>query len=225
MAITFPRAMPVLGPASQFFEVARPFFLSPTRRGRVGAMASGFPVWTAKWSLGQGMSARVSDDWRAFIDSLKGPSRLFLGHEFGREFPREYPHGFAGMTRHSGGPFSGEAQSWSQSIDSDQVVTLTLTGLPTGFRISPGDYVDFRWGSGESHRRTLVRSLEAATAPTGTAQFVINIAVPVITPSSADAHLDRPCCLMRLDPSSEVQSMDRRRVAGGNIMAIQDLVE
>ena len=225
MTISFPRAMPASGVGEQRFELQRVQFLSPTNRGRIGAMEAGFPLWSAEWSLAQAMGQDLSDTWRAWIAAQEGPRRLFLGFEYGREYPRAYPTGFGGLTRAGGGSFDGSATSWSQTTPSDGPARLTLAGLPAGLVLAAGDYVDFRWTTGGEARRALVRLLEPVTANVGGGAVVsISPAVPAITPGGAVAHLDNPACLMRLTPDSQVTAMDRRKVAGARLTAIQDLL-
>jgi len=209
--------MPAAGVGGQRFELQRADFLAPERKGRIGAMAAGFPLWTAEWTLPAAMGQAGSDEWRAFVTSLEGPLRLFLGKEYGRRFPRAYPQGF-------GGSFDGAAASWSQAITDGQAV-LSLGGLPAGLVLAPGDYVDFRWTTGGEARRTLVRSLSSGVASGGGAvSLVVAPAVPALTPESAVAHLDDPACLMRLSPQTEISAMDRRRVAGARILGVQELL-
>lgn len=226
MALVFPLTPPASGPASQTFEPKRLDFLAPEASGRLGAMSGAFPLWSAEWSLGQALSQDLSDQWRAFLSALEGPRRLFLAHEYGREFPRAYSRGFGGMATAGGGAFSGAAGSWSQSIASDGQALLTLTGLPAGLALAAGDYVDFRWTTSGQARRSMVRALAAATADGSgvVSGMVVTPAVPTITPGSAVAHLDNPACLMRLSPQTQISPMDRRRIAGARIQAIQDLL-
>jgi len=224
MSLTFPRPMPLAGVGGQRFELQRADFLSPERKGRIGAMAAGFPLWTAEWTLPASMGQTGSDEWRAFLASLEGPLRLFLGKEYGRRFPRAYPAGFDGLSRAAGGAFDGSVTSWSQMITDGQAV-LSLGGLPAGLVLAPGDYVDFRWTTGGEARRTLVRSLAPAVASSGGAvSLVVSPAIPALTPESAVAHLDDPACLMRLAPQTEISAMDRRKVAGARVLGVQELL-
>lgn len=223
MAITFPRAMPLTGPARQRFEIQRVDFLSPEASGRLGAITAGFPLWSATWSLGTFGSAR-SDEWRAWVSAQRGPQRLFLGRDYARTFPLAYPGGFGGMVRAgTSTPFTGAATSWSQTIDGSGTPVLTLNGLPAAFAGGYGDYVDFRWGT---FKRALVRALEPAVASgSGAISFSIEPAIPSLVPVDAVAHLDGPACLMRLTSDTDVGEIDRRlSVTGGKIVALQDLI-
>ncbi|MES3152951.1 hypothetical protein [Sphingomonas faeni] len=220
-----PLEQPEAGQAQQTFELQRVDFLSPEAGGRIGAVSAGNPLWVAAWQLGK-IGAAKSDLWRAWLLRMRGSQRSFLGRDIARPFPLAYVGGFAGMTRAGGGAFGGAASTWSQVIDGDGSAQLTLTGLPSGFQGSVGDYVGFRWGVGDA-RRALVRLVLPASANAGgTATFIVEPPVPtLVVPASAIAHLDRPACVMKLLPGeSELGPIDRRlSVMSGKISAVQDL--
>lgn len=225
MTITFPRAAPVSGPSQQVFEPQGVDFDTAETGGAAYGVAAGFPRWQAEWTLGT-LSQALSDEWRAFLASLKGSQRSFLGFEYGRRFPRAYPGGFAGMTKAGGGDFDGELTSWSQTIGSDGQALVTLNGLPASFALARGDYMDLRWTTLGVERRHLVRMLEAATADGSgvIAGISVEPAIHVlVVPEDAEAHLDEPACVMRLLPETQVTAMGRRKVLGGRVVARQDL--
>lgn len=219
--------MPVTGVGGQVFEPMDVNLESSDVGGALYAVGVGAKRWRAQWSLAQALSMAGSDEWRAFVTSLNGSARTFLGHEFGREFPLLYGAGFTGLTRAGGGAFDGSLTSWSQTIGGDGQALATLNGLPAGFALSRGDYLDFRWTTSSVPRRHLVRALEAATANGSGVIAGVSVDPPIlsrIVPSDAVGHLDNPACVMRLMTSqTTVSAMDRRKVAGGSIVAIQDL--
>lgn len=223
MALTFPRAMPTLGAASQSFEPLRNDFLSPENGGRLGALTAGFPLWRGEWVLGKGINEAKADVWLAWLRAQRGPMNLFFGQDYRRPFPMAYPKGFAGLVRAVGGAaFDGSATSWSINGTGD---VLTLNGLPAGLAFSVCDYVDFRWTTGGVARRSLVSCVEPVTASGGgVATFAVEPPVPTITPGGAVAHLDNPSCLMRLTTDTQVDLMDRRKVPGLRVVALQDLL-
>lgn len=227
MTITFPRAMPAAGAARQTFEPSRVDYETGTAGGRTYGVTAGFPRWRAEWTLGAGMGTLQSDEWRAFIASLKGASREFFGRDVERPYPRLYPNGFAGLSRAAGGSFDGTATSWSQTIAADAQCLLTLNGLPAGFQMSMGDYVDFRWTTSSQPRRALVRSLENATANGSgvLAGLSVEPAIPSVVPGGATANLANPECVMKLVAGqTQITEMDRRRVAGARVVALQVLL-
>lgn len=225
--ISFPRDMPATGVARQVFEPQRVDYGSPENGGRNGAMAAGFPLWLAEWTLGQGMGPALSDEWRGWLASLRGAGRQFYGRDVGRPYPKAYLTGFGGMTRAGGGAFDGSTLTWSQTIGSDGQALLDLTGLPAALQLGVGDYVGFRWETEGQPRRALVRALEAQAATGGGAINDLSVEPPAtaVVPPTAVAYLNNPVCLMRLVTSgTKVTPMDRRRVAGATITALQDLL-
>lgn len=227
MSLTFPRSMPALGPARQVFEPQRVDYETATSGGRSYGVAAGLPRWRAEWTLANALTDVQSDEWRAFVASLKGAGREFYGRDVERPYPRAYRTGFGGLTRAGGGTFDGTATSWSQTIASDGQCLLTLNGLPASFQISMGDYVAFRWTTSSQPRRALVRALEAGTANGSgvLASLSVEPAIPSVVPGGAVAFLDNPECVMRLvTGETELSAMDRRRAVGGKIVALQVLL-
>lgn len=211
------RAMPPAGPRAQMFEPDRVDYASPETGGQVGAIAAGFPVWRAMWTLGRLGEAR-SDEWRAWVASQRGAGRLFLGRDYARTFPRAYPAGFAGLMRAGGGAFNGAATSWGQSIDAEGTATITLGGLPAALALAVGDYLGFKWGDG---RRAMVRAVQPAVA-SGSGVLAVAVEPPVfaVVPAGATAHLDSPCCLMRLiTDETRLEGIDRGLGITGGVIA------
>ncbi len=208
MTISFPRAMPDFGIVSQRFELQRVDLISPRTDGRINSMTVGFPLWSATWSLGAMTEAQMNV-WRAWVSSLRGPQRRFIGADQLAGLPQTY--------RDTGlGAFSGDAATWSVNSDRD---VLTMTGLGSGFTLLPGDMIGFRWGT---QKFTQVRCLEASTG--STAAVAVEPAVPTLVPGGAVAYVKDPVCLMRLTPETEIGETDIERVMSGRITAIQDLV-
>lgn len=219
-----PVDMPTSYVGQQQFELQRVDYMAPEASGRIGGVQAGFPLWLAVYTLGR-MPIENSDEWRAFLSGQRGQTRRFVGFPLERTLPREY------MDTGLPGGFSGAASSWSSSINADGDCELTLNGLPGGFVISPGDYIDFRYDATEDSIaglpwRALVRSTETGTASGGgVATFVVEPPVPTAVPGSAVAHLDNPGCTMAIVlDDTNLGPVDRLySIQGGQITAIQDL--
>lgn len=224
MAILFPRQMPLTGfGAGHQFELQRFDYAAPEDSGRIGGIAGSPAKWIGTWPLSRAMSVEMSDEWRAWVTSLRGQQKLFLGADVARRFPRAYGVGFAGLSRAGGGAFDGAAGSWSQEIDAEGSAVLTLGGLPASFAVKRGDYVGFRWSSGG--RRAIVRATEDVTGNSaGSLTVSVEPAVDLrVVPSGATAHFDNPLCLMKLlTDKTELGGMDRLgRIQGGTITGMQ----
>lgn len=221
-----PVAMPTMYVAIQEFELQRVDYLSPEASGRIGGVQAGFPLWSVVYTLGR-MPDDWSDTWRAFIANLRGQTRRFVGFPLERTLPKAYME--------TGLPigFSGAASGWSETINADGDSELTLTGLPAGFVLSTGDYIEFRYTATEDaiaglEWRALVRTVESATASGGgTATVIVEPPVPSSVPPAAVAHLDNPGCTMALvSDQSSLGPVDRLySINGGQITAIQDIRE
>jgi len=222
MALTFPRAMPTGGVDSQGFEISRVDFLSPRGDGRLNSVSAGFPLWRMTVTLNNA-DVDETDEWRAWVPAQRGASRMFFGRDLTRPFPKAYPKGFDGMIRAAGGAFTGAASSWAVNADRD---VPTLSGLPANLALGRNDYVGFKWTTGGSARRALVRVMEPASASAGGIwSGAVEPAVPNIVPGTAVAYLDNPDCLMRLVPDqTSIGEIDTLHSAGGTIVALQDLL-
>lgn len=231
MAITFPRAMPSRGAAMQEFEPHRVDYEAPEASGFQGGVQAGFPLWVGIWDLGP-VGHGVSDEWRAWVASLRGAQKTFYGRDWARPFPLAHINGFAGLNRAGGGSFPGSALTWTQTIDGEGVAYLQLTGLPAALALSVGDYIGLKWDAGGDaagtyRRRTLTRVLEAGTA-NGSGVVTVPVEPPVptlVVPGTALAHLDNPCCVMRqVTDQTKLGPIDRRRaIKSGHIVGLQDL--
>lgn len=224
--------MPERGVATQIFEPEEVDAAAPERGGRLGGVTLGFPLWNARWELSRNITRDASDEWRAFFARLRRSQRPFWAWDRDREFPKAYRDGFSRMTKIDGTPFDGALTSWSQAVDADGDARVTLGGLPSGLALGLGDYVGFRWDAsgspaGSHDRRTMVRVVEPSiSAADGTVTVMVEPALPVlVVPVAAEAHLDRPGCIMRMAPGdSGPAALDRRqKIAGGTLVAVQDL--
>lgn len=217
--MTLPTMPP--GVASEYFEPEWTDLTSPRNDGRVSGVTIGFPLWHGRWSLGQSISRRLSDEWRAFVASLRGQQLRFFGYEHGRQYPWAYPKGFVGTTRAGGGAFNGAASSWSINGDRD---VAGLTGLIANMDLRIGDMVMWRWETDGEPRRSLHRLLLDSTANgSGAASVTLTPPLPTLVPPSAIADFERPNCIMTRLPETKMGEKTRTLRVDGTIVAIQDL--
>lgn len=219
-----PGEMPDMYVGLQEFEPERIDYGAPEAGGRVTGVQAGFPLWRAVWTLGR-MTLEYSDIWRAWLAGMRGATRRFIGRDIARQLPKAYLE--TGMP----GGFDGECSDWSETINADDDAELTLSGLPVGFVLSLGDYVDFRWSATEDSIeglpwRAIVRVTEGGTANgSGIATVIVEPPVPTAVPDSAVAHVSETGCVMTLIlEDTALQAVDPlKAILGGQITAIQDL--
>lgn len=219
------------GVARVKLSVERVDFAAPEASGRQGGVQAGWPLWLGTWELDR-VDRLSADLWEAFHARLRGRQRLFLGGDTSRPYPVAHAAGFGGMTRATGGAFTGGALSWAQNIDADLNAAIALTGLPAAFTVSVGDYIGWKWdaagaGAASYGRRALARVVIGAVASGGGAATV-TIEPPVntlVVPAGAMAHFDQPQACFKLVPDkSELGPRSGGRgIAGGGFTAMQDL--
>lgn len=145
------------------------------------------PLWKATY---QSRSLRPNeiDHWRARLKALENGLQTFKAWPINRTYPIAYPRG----TWPTGSAFSG-----SGLVDFISGKTLALKGLPSGYVISIGDFMQV--GASD-----LYQAIEPATANGSgvTGEFEVR---PYIWPTSlagAAAKLVKPSCIMTLVPDS-----------------------
>lgn len=225
-----PLTIPASGAALQEFEIQRIDYSAPEASGAVGGVQAGWPKWLAVWTIGK-VGQDKSDELRAFVSECRGQMRTFYAADLARRFPKAY-RDFTRTTKPDGTAFTGAASSWSQSIDSSDDQLLTLNGLPKGLVLSTLDYIGFKWddadfAAGNLQRRALARVIRGGGGNANSSgQITVKVEPPLhpLIPPSAIAHLDNPCCTMRLVGQTRLDAVDRRlAIKGGTIVAIQDL--
>ena len=211
-SITFPRLIPTVGAMAQSFEPEEVSFLSPEAGGALGAVTAGFTRWVMRVTLNN-MRFDDADIWRAWLAVQRGPQRQFIAFDIDRQHPRYHS---------AGRPYNPTPTSWSQSVNSDDLVILTLQGLLPGQVVSIGDYVGFVWSSS---KRALVRAVETVRADaSGEAAFAVEPPVPPVVPSGAAVTLRQAGCLMRLKERQLGEQGLGYFTGGSTIVAAQDLI-
>lgn len=186
MTITFPRDLPTIGfVQGSAFYLQRQVTMAPTRGGLVQVAELGAPLWRARYQTPPLVAAQGAA-WDAWLNSLRAGAKTFKAtHPFLR-YARAYPTGYAGMTKHGGGSFDGTAvlQAVATALD-----TVTLSGLPSAFVLTAGDFLSF---VPSSTKQALHRVVEGGTASAG----VVTVAVePTVRPGftlSANVALGSP---------------------------------
>jgi hypothetical protein len=157
-------------------------------------------AWRATWRtapLTHVQAGRV----QAFVDALSG-ARRFLGTDTFRPNPAAHLAG-AGLA--------------SATFPIVNVTPGRLTLSATGLTLSPGDLV----GLERSGKYGLFRVLEAATASGGVIAFDVAPSVPSHFVAGDICRVQRPVCLMLLDPSSPAAASDLMNRVEWSFSAVQ----
>lgn len=212
------------------FELQRIDYSSPETSGRMGGVQAGWPKWSMRLSL-TAMRFADADRLRAWARRLRGQQRRFLGGDSWRPYPRAHAGGFRNMLRAGGGAFDGSATDWSQAIDPHGDAQLTLEGLASGLILGPGDYVGFKWASGDAvpgtfDRYAMVCANSDARADAAGALIVeVDPPVPTIVPPHAVAYLNEPVCLMKLMDGTQMPANERGWAESGGVIAAIQVLE
>jgi hypothetical protein len=159
MTITFPRSTPdELKLVAMSFQLAPMQQLAPTRGGSQIALDLGPSLWLAEMSSGPTMGEELGIV-RAWFDTLSSLNE-FYAYDKIREYPVMYHEThFAGLTV-GVNPFTGDCELADVT---DNGLTIWLEALPIGFKLRPGDYLSFDYGT-EDELRALHRVSASADA-------------------------------------------------------------
>jgi len=166
--------------------VRTPFRSGATQRAEVGP-----PRWRIACTTSFPLMTHRADGWMAWLDSLQGGMRLFLGGDPSRVRPIAHPNGIAG--------WNGSANVVSRL----SAHSIALSGVPTSLQLNPGDMLELRRTVSGVPRRGLHRVTAAASANDGAISVSVEPAVMKdVFPVGTAATFYAPCALFMLDPES-----------------------
>lgn len=178
------------------FDPVRPRDTSMMEGRRSETQFFGTPYWVASYA-----AARLTTVEAAAFDALRmelEDGAYLLAYDAHRPRPIAY-QGSAPLsgTKAGGGAFNGDATL--QSITNSR--TIVISGLPNGFQLSRGDYVEIRKSA---NVRSLHRIMAAATAnSSGIVTLAIRFGLdPGVFTLPCTAHFEKASCVMELDPGS-----------------------
>jgi len=192
-----PILLPAVGWRECTFDPVQPRSINRMEGRRTESQSFGTPYWRATYQatwLDKAKFGLID----AFMMQAGDDGETFLGYDVFRPRPIAMDTGSPlSGTKAAGGAFNGDA--YLQAITG--TTQLNVGGLPAGFILSPGDYVELRMSA---LKRSLHRVIAPATASSG--GFVtLNVRHPVDRDhftSSATVHFERPSCTMQIDPDS-----------------------
>lgn len=213
MAITYPYDILAGFPGTTLrFELQYLQEMSPLRGGCQVVADLGPALWVMDVKS-KVMRPSELKAWKARLAALENGGQQLIGHDMTACFPIAYPNG-----------------SWPTGVAFDGVATLetvtnnktvTLSGLPEGFKVSTGDYISFGYGSA----RALHQAMEDAVAD----EFGVSSAFevrPYIRPGyvlDVDVALTRPHAVMLIVPGSVSQPSQDNARGTVSFSAIQTL--
>ncbi|WP_322886622.1 hypothetical protein U8C36_06740 [Sinorhizobium medicae] len=192
-----PIPLPVLPWKDCQFESINPTDVSMMEGRRSEEQAAGIPFWKAQYTTNW-MTPALYGLFDAFVMKSSSRGAPFLGYDLFRPRPIAHNNGkpLSG-TKAGGGAFNGDAVL--QSITNSRAIVVA--GLPAGFKLSPGDYVELRMSA---LVRSLHRIVESATAnASGVVSLSIMFGLDIQHfTTAATIHFEKPSCVMTMDPGS-----------------------
>ena len=181
---------------SIFFDPIRTRSTSLMLGRRTETLFRGTPYWVATYAAGNLTTAEA-----ALFDAfnmISSDGGVFAAYDPHRPRPIAYQgsNPLSGV-KAGGGAFNGDAVL--QAITNP--LAIVVGGLPAGFTLSPGDYVEVR-------KAPLVRSLHRIMAPTtasgaGVVTLAIRFALDTQHFAAGNTvHFEEPACIMEMDEGS-----------------------
>ncbi|RVI98628.1 hypothetical protein CN193_23015 [Sinorhizobium meliloti] len=192
-----PIPLPLLPWRDCQFDAINPTDVSMMEGRLSEEQAAGTPFWKAQYTTNW-MTPAFYGLFDAFVMKSSSRGASFIGYDLFRPRPIAHNNGkpLSG-TKAGGGAFNGDAVL--QSITSS--AAIVVAGLPAGFKLSPGDYVELRMSQ---LVRSLHRIVENATA---NAKGVVSLSIMFGLDTqhfttAASVHFEKPSCVMTIDPGS-----------------------
>lgn len=192
-----PIPLPMLPWRDCQFDAINPTDVSMMEGRLSEEQAAGTPFWKPQYTTNW-MTPAFYGLFDAFVMKSSSRGASFIGYDLFRPRPIAHNNGkpLSG-TKAGGGAFNGDAVL--QSITSS--AAIVVAGLPAGFKLSPGDYVELRMSQ---LVRSLHRIVENATA---NASGVVSLSIMFGLDTqhfttAASVHFEKPSCVMTIDPGS-----------------------
>jgi hypothetical protein len=164
---------------------------------RTETVRHGATWWKARYRTGF-LDFRDFGRMDAFMMKVDGDGDLFRAYDVFRPRPMAHDNGqpLSG-TKAGGGAFNGTATL--SAITNSR--TVTVSGLPAGFELRDGDYVEFRM----SATKLSLHRVGADAVANGSGVVTLSIRYGLDTQNfttAAIVNFEKPSCLMELDAGS-----------------------
>lgn len=173
------------------------------------------PLWTLH-AVSKTLRASQLRFWKAKLDGLSNGKKLFLGYDFANFYPLNYPNG-----SWPAGPSFDPTTPTVLAIGGDGV-SISLQGLPSGYKGSIGDMVQIAYGSGSPVALALMEVVEGFTAGGDgtTGSFEVRGDIPAAMAEGDAVSVKRPSCHMMIVPGSVNAPKD---ISGGGVLSFDAL--
>lgn len=168
---------------------------SRTTGGRTIVKDMGSPLWRMSVQS-KSLKPNELDYWRARLNGLENGLKTFRAFPKSRCFPIAYPNG----SWPTGSAFSGTAQVASIAANRK---TISESGLPPGFVVSVGDFIQI--GENDLHQ-VMEPAVASAGGTTGQFELRPHLWPGVVAPRAAI--VKQPSCLMAIVPGSVSSTAD-----------------
>lgn len=162
MSLTYPLTLPDVGLKCTAFGFSIPKQTSPTNGGKTQIVEYGDAIWQAKYETPVlfGANFALMTAWERAMQKAKASC---LAWDTRSRYPRAYNGvGWDGLTLASNSSTAFTGTCTLASIDDDGF-GMTLSGLPAGFVLTPGDGLSFLWNT-SCYAYHSVADLSAVTA-------------------------------------------------------------
>lgn len=162
---------------------------SRTQGGQTYGKSLGSPLWMGKWATAE-LPNRDALAFENKLNTLEGVINGFVGRDLRARFPRSAPGGTlddSGVT--------------ILAVGADNR-SLSLTGLPVGAELSPGDYLTFVYGASSAVALHQVSEAAVADGSGNTPVFAVTPHFRVGVMATLAVVLNNPYGIFRLEPDS-----------------------
>ncbi|MDX0622438.1 hypothetical protein [Sinorhizobium medicae] len=179
------------------FDPISPSDVSMMEGRRTELAGFGTPYWVASFRTNF-LTPTQYGIIDAFTMKVSSRGTQCLAHDVFRPRPIAYDNGrpLSGV-KASGGAFNGDADV-SSITDSRHIV---VSGLPAGFTLIKGDYVEVRQSERVRSLHRIVEDAVASAAGVVTLSILFDLDLQHFT-AAATAHFEKPSTLMAIDPGS-----------------------